>query len=148
MNLYIRRYALTNARNGVGRTFVLTHEDAPQRVVAYYTLAAGSVSFDVMPEELRAGLPRYPAPVVLIAKFAVELSLQGQGLGTQLLIDAFEQVDRTAETVGVCAIRVDAIDERARAFYVKHGFLPTTDDAMTLVIGMKAVRDALSLPFR
>jgi len=53
---------------------------------------------------------------------AVNSEHQGQGLGSILLLDAFNRIDSIADELGVWAIVVDPIDDAAQAFYHHFGF--------------------------
>ena len=75
------------------------------------------------PPELLKGLPKHPIPSLLLARLAVAQSERGQGLGKFLLLDAFDRCLRVAREVAFRAIEVEAIDDRAAAFYAKYGFL-------------------------
>lgn len=59
---------------------------------------------------------------------------QSKGIGGDLLSDAVLRVLGAARSVGVRAILVHAISERAKAFYEVHGFRPSPLDSMTLMI--------------
>lgn len=50
---------------------------------------------------------------------------QGSGLGSLLLIDALRRVEVLSEQVGIRAVEVNAIDDAARNFYLKFGFVPS-----------------------
>lgn len=79
MDEFLRRYAAKNAKLGLSKTWVLSESEASGKlaVAAYFTLAVQSVS----PDDLHASnLPRYPAPVTLIARLAVDSTYQGKGL--------------------------------------------------------------------
>lgn len=136
---YIRLYASQNDRSGVSRTFVAV-QPRLNRVLGYYALAAGAVAFESLTDEQRKRLPRYPVPVAHIGRLAVEASSQGRGLGAFLLVDAFARIERASASLGIHAIEVVAIDDRARSFYLKHGFTSLRDDARHLYISMKTVR--------
>jgi GNAT superfamily N-acetyltransferase len=71
---------------------------------------------------------------------AVDKSVQGQGLGAYLLVDALARVDRADRDLGIHAIEVVAIDDAAKGFYLKYGFTELTDDPHHLFISMKTVR--------
>lgn len=58
-----------------------------------------------------------PVPVVLVARLALDRSEHGTGLGGLLLIDALRRCVRGGREFGARAVVVDAIDERAVAFY-------------------------------
>jgi predicted N-acetyltransferase YhbS len=61
-------------------------------------------------------------PAYLLARLALDLSLQGQGLGGELLVDALGRIVAAADVAGGRLIVVDAIDEAAAAFYARHDF--------------------------
>jgi hypothetical protein len=69
---------------GASRTFVVCSE---QRVVGYYSLAAGAVLHSAGTSKVRRNMPD-PAPVVLLGRLAVGRAWQGKGLGAELLPDA------------------------------------------------------------
>jgi predicted N-acetyltransferase YhbS len=85
----------------------------------------------------------FPIPVCLIARLAVDQSWQGRGLGSGLLRDALRRTLSAAEQIGIRAILVGAIDDRAAAFYHRYGFGPATTDGLTLMVPLSAVRSQL-----
>ena len=95
------------------------------------------------PAELLKGLPKHPLPSLLLARLAVTQSERGQGLGKFLLFDAFKRCLRVAREVAFRAIEVEAIDDRAAAFYGKYGFLPFPSDPHHLTIAMETVEEVL-----
>jgi GNAT superfamily N-acetyltransferase len=93
-------------------------------VAGYYTLAATGVEAGALPPALARKLPRYPAlPATLLARLAVDQRHQGRRLGEHLLVHALRRVLTTSREVTSLAVIVDAIDERARAFYEHFEFL-------------------------
>jgi ribosomal protein S18 acetylase RimI-like enzyme len=91
------------------------------RIAGYYTLAAGGVPLNNMPEDIIKRLPRYPSvPVARLGRLAVDVDFQGQQLGGALLWDAVTRALRSE--IAVFAVVVDAKDDHAAAFYRHHGF--------------------------
>jgi len=70
----------------------------------------------------RADLTLMPADQFDALVTALDGSLHGQGLGTQLLLDAVERIVEAADRAGGRVIVVDAIDAEAHRFYGHHGF--------------------------
>lgn len=139
---WLPSYAGQSQRRDVARTFVAA--DSEERVVGYYTLVAGQVEHGAASPSVRAGVSRhFPMPICLIARLAVDESWQGRGLGRDLLRDALRRTLAAADQIGIRAVLVDAIDENAAAFYRRHGFEPTTTDALTLMVPLSAVRTEL-----
>lgn len=102
------------------------------------------VSCDDLPEVERRRLPRYPIPVVHLARLAVHREAQGHGLGRWLLVHALEQVLRVAEGIAVYAVEVVAMSGAARTFYERYGFRPLQDDPDPLYLSIAAIRRALA----
>ncbi len=59
--------------------------------------------------------PKYPLPVALIGRLAVDSRAKGRGFGRLLLSDAIARIEAVAESVGCFGVIVDAKDE-ARMF--------------------------------
>ena len=137
---YYRHYALKNDRLGIGKTFVAVDEGS--RVLGYVTLSSAQVEAEKLPEDLRAKLPRYPAPAFRIGKLAVAKASQGQGVGRWLLAHAFNKALDVARHLGLCAIIVDAIDANAARFYLKYGFVPFEAQALALFLPLETIRRA------
>lgn len=133
LDAWIRRKARANQASGASRTYALCREN---RVVGFYALAAGSVSHDLSPRNLRQNMPD-PVPVIVLGRLAVDISEQGNGLGRALLRDAVLRVAAAAREVGVAAMLVHALNDRAKAFYVAVGLDESPVDPMVLILRMK-----------
>ena len=120
---YIRHYASQDVRRNIARVFVATAENDPQQLSGFFTLSAGSVSCSSLPLSLARKLPRYPVPVALIGRLAVDKKLQGKGLGSILLADACQKVSQASAVLAVAGIIVDAKDDEASSFYEHFGFI-------------------------
>jgi GNAT superfamily N-acetyltransferase len=116
---WLQRTAPIAAGAGTAATWVLCRG---ARVIGYYALAMGSVEHRGAPSRLRRGQPD-PVPVLLLARLALHRDEQGSGLGADLLRDAMIRAIAGARQYGARALIVDAIDDRAAAFYQHHGFL-------------------------
>jgi GNAT superfamily N-acetyltransferase len=139
LNTWLTRHARQAAPAGSGRVFVI--EDADQaRVVGYYALAAGSVAHAHAIPRARKGMPGHPIPAALLARLAVDRSVQGRGLGAWLLRDAMLRTLTAAESIGIRLMLVHAIDDTARAFYARHGFAASPTDPLTLQFLVKDMR--------
>lgn len=124
LDRYIRNYATQDARRNVARVFIAAPESDSRRLAGFFTLSAGSVGCGDLPETLARKLPRYPVPVALIGRLAVDFAYQKQGLGSILLADACLKVVQAGAVLAVAGIVVDAKDDEAAAFYRHFGFVP------------------------
>jgi predicted N-acetyltransferase YhbS len=138
LNEFLKKYATQNIKKKYSLTFVATAPES-KVVVGYYSVSASSIEFANLPETIKKGLPKYPAPVMLIGQLAVDLTLQGQGLGNILLIHALSRAVRVSSEIAIFAVRVDAIDERSKAFYLKYGFIPLQDVPFSLFLPMQTI---------
>ena len=108
--------------------------------MAFYTISSSTIEFDSLPEEKKRKLPAYPIPAALIGRLAVDIVHQGEGLGTELLVNALLKIVRASIQIGIYAVRVDAIDEKAKRFYLKHEFIPLKDNPLSLFLPLKTVK--------
>ena len=142
LNLYLKRFALTNTAAGCARSFVVC-PTGTQRVIGYYSLAAGAVELAHVPERVAKGLPKHPVSVVLLARLAADRTFHGQGLGKELLRDALFRSLAAAERIGIRAVLVHAKDEAAARFYTHYGFSPSPTDSLHLLLLIKDIRQTL-----
>ena len=127
---WLRRRALQNEEGGASRTYVVC---AGRQVVGYYALASGAVAHTDAPGRVRRNMPN-PVPVMVIGRLAIDLRVQGRGIGSALLRDAVLRTVQAAEIAGIRAVLVHAISERAKRFYERSGFISSPVDPMTLMI--------------
>ena len=148
-NRHLRELAWQNMQLGYGVTYVAVEdvavEESSGEVAGFYSLAAGHVEFENLPEDFRGteGLPRYPAPTVLLGQLGVDCSAQGRGLGKALLAHAIEKAVQVSEVVGAVAIEVHAATEQAREFYRRYGFVQMQDSPDHLFLSMKVGRSLI-----
>ncbi len=93
------------------------------------------------PGRLRRNTPD-PIPVAVLARLAVRVGRQGQGLGRALFQDAVLRILGAAEVIGIRGILVHAVSEDARIFYLALGLEPSPLDRMTLMVTLDDLRDA------
>ena len=141
LDLFIRKWALVNQRADSSQTYVVHQGNV---VMGYYSLVFSSVKQEDAPFSIQTAMPaNYPIPVMLFARFAVERKLQGLGIGTSLLKDAFLRTAEASEIGGLAAILVDAIDDKMVAFYRDYGFCDCPGMERRLMISIKDVRSSL-----
>ncbi|AGA31210.1 GNAT family N-acetyltransferase [Singulisphaera acidiphila] len=139
---FIRRLVSQYEKRNLGRTYVAV-QPGEKRISGYYTLASSSIAFRNLPEAMARKIPKHPVPVILIARLAVDQHTQGQRLGETLLADALERCLGLADEIGIHAVEVDAIDQQARGFYEKYGFVPLPDRALHLFLPVATIRDSI-----
>lgn len=141
LNTWLQSWAVRAHNQDTGRTWVW--HDGDFRVVAYFTLAAHMLSR----AETRDGQGSVPGdlPATLLAKLALTQDLQGrpEKFGTHLLTDAVMRCVTSSETVASRHLVVDAIDENAEGFYVRHGFMKIPE-SRRLYVRVSDIREVLS----
>jgi GNAT superfamily N-acetyltransferase len=107
-------------------------------VVGYYALAPGAVSPETTTGAIRRNTPT-PVPVFVLGRLAVHEKWSGMGIGTGLLKDALLRCAQAAEIVGGRALLCHAVDEEAKSFYLKHGFIVSPVEPLTVMLGLKDI---------
>ena len=144
LNRWLRRLAGQYERRDLARTYVAV-EPEQRQVLGYYSLSNHQVSYEALPGVQAKGLPTIDVPVVLLGRLAVDKTVQRQGLGQHLLVDALRRADYVSQHTGVRAVEVHALDDQARNFYMKYGFVALQDDRHHLYLPIQVVRK-LDLP--
>jgi GNAT superfamily N-acetyltransferase len=140
LNHFLQRYALANQTNGSARSFVT---QVNGEVFGYYSLAAASVEHAQVPARVGKGLARHPVPMLLLARLAVDMRAQGQGVGRSLLQSALAKYLQACDIIGCRALMVHAKDEAAARFYQGYGFEPSPIDVAHLYLLTKDIRKTL-----
>ncbi|HSZ09971.1 MAG TPA: GNAT family N-acetyltransferase [Steroidobacteraceae bacterium] len=134
LNRFLNRRAWNNQQAHSAQTYVLVKDLA---VVGYYSLAASAVSHVEATERVKKGMARHPIPVILLARLALDISLQGKGIGPALLKDALLRVAQAADLIGARALLVHAKDDNAKGFYEHFDFEPSPSDPYHMLLIMK-----------
>lgn len=138
LNTYLKRYARQTQKREGARTYVAVEDN---RVVAFYTVVFGGIDWKDAPEDVRKGLGKYPIPIILIARLAVDKSWVGKGLGNSLLLDALKRAIAASEIAGLRAVVVDAKDDMAKRFYEKRGFRPWPVESNRLFVTLPELKN-------
>jgi len=105
-------YFARHDRANIGRVYVLRRGPSdPSKlpgVLGFYTLSMANAASSQVASALHERLPKYPMPVALIGRLAVDTRTQGMGLGEKLLMDALQRVVEAAGILGCTGIIVDA----------------------------------------
>ena len=144
LNAYLDRYARQNHESGGAKTFVAVSPAEPSRILGYYSISPGAIEFRHVPTELTKKLGRYEVPVFRLGRLAVSISVQGRGLGSELLLAAGARALAVAAEVGGVALAIDAKDARAATWYERFGAMKLLDDRLKLILPLSAIAKALT----
>ena len=136
MNDFFQRYARQSHESGAAKTFLAVDNTATKSILGFYTLAPGALAYADTPETVRRGLARHDVPWFRLARIAVDLRWQKQGLGGQLLAAAARRCLRAAAEVGGVILIIDAKNVRAARWYAGYGAIPLTQRPLTLVMSL------------
>jgi GNAT superfamily N-acetyltransferase len=117
---FIRYAGQNHFRHHIGTTYVAV--DSVGAIAGYVTVSASELTPDsIDAPSKRRRLPRYPLPVLRLARLAVDERAKGRGVGGLLLRAVFALARRMADDIGCVGVVVDAKPE-AIPFYEKLGF--------------------------
>ena len=143
MNQWLARHALDSHKADLARTWIAVEGNT---VAGYFSLTTGSVRPEDAPRRIVRGMPRYPVPIILLARLAVDRRYQGQRLGARLLSEALRRAVAASDAAAARIVVVDAIDDNAVAFYKRWGFIDTPDNPRRLYRKISDIRASLPDP--
>ncbi|GAB38498.1 MULTISPECIES: GNAT family N-acetyltransferase [Gordonia] len=143
LNDWLSEQAHRANNGGVARVYVWTPL-GESKVCAYFAICPTEVvrEDDGVSGGLAGGYSRVPG--FLIARLALDSSIQGNGYGEQLLLDALGRAVGAAEMGGGRLIVVDAINEEAQRFYERFDFTPVAKRERRLVMKVSTASKALA----
>ncbi|EIC85650.1 GNAT family N-acetyltransferase [Serratia sp. M24T3] len=136
LNEWLNKRAKSNQISGASRTYVVCDNG---KVVAFYSLASGGVTSLSCSGNIKRNMPN-PIPVVFLARLAVANSHKRRGIGRALVRDAVIRVVAAAETIGIRAFVIHAIDSHAKEFYQSLGFESSPLDPLMLMATLTSLR--------
>jgi len=121
LDRFFARYAGQNQfRHHLGVTYVAVEGSG---IRGYATVAPGNVEGEHLPAVIRRRVPRYPIPVLRLARLAVAESARSAGLGSALLRHVFIMALKMSGDFGCAGVVVD-VKPAALEFYKRFGFSP------------------------
>lgn len=121
-------------KRGFATAIVARTETALDKIIGYYTLPAASVLLDNVPEKIARKMPRYPnIPAVRLGRLTVASSMQGQHVGSLMVLDALRRscANELAWTLFL---------EHVSAFYEKFLFQRFSDNTLHLWMHRKQAK--------
>jgi GNAT superfamily N-acetyltransferase len=143
LNEFLRRYARQSHDLGAAKTFLAIHDADNKKILGFYTLSPASVQYARVPETLKRGLARHEVPGFRLARLAVDRTMQGRGVGGQLLLSAGKRCLLAAREVGGVVLVIDAKNESVAKWYASYGAVPLLDTPLTLLLTLATVEAAL-----
>ena len=143
LNEFLRRYARKSHELGGAKTFLAIKDEHQETVLGFYSLCPASVAYAGTPEILKRGLARYDVPAFRLARLAVDRTVQGQGLGGQLLLAAGRRCLLVSAEVGGVALLIDAKSEKVARWYASYGAIPLLDAPLSLLLPLATIEAAL-----
>ena len=121
LDRFFVRYAGQNQfRHHIGTTYLAVDEN--KFIAGFATVAASEIAPALISEKAAKNLPKYPLPVLRLARLAVDERANGRGVGSELLRAVFALAHQMAGEFGCVGVVVDAKPDSV-AFYKKLGLV-------------------------
>jgi len=117
-------------------------------IVGYMTVAPAEINIEDLPQRAKRRLPRYPLPVLRLARLAVDERARGRGVERALLRATLRFATRMQVELGCVAVVVDAKPDAVN-LYERLGFerfepvegaLQSRPAPVSLVLPVSAIR--------
>lgn len=118
---WLHRFAGQSRRRDTAATWVICNTD--DEIMAFAAVAMTGINRTGAPTELSRNAPN-PVPALLIARLAVDNRVAGLGVGTSLVAHVLTTAVELNVRAACRAVVVNALDDRARAWWERLGFTP------------------------
>ena len=142
LNNFIAKIARQHIQKGISRTFVLIETEHPKTILGFFTLSLCEIQAENFPSKWAK---KYPSkvPGVKLARLAVALEWQGQGVGQILMVEAMERSLLIADNAGVIGLFVDAKNDRVKTYYERYGFISFEKTPLTMFLPLSTIKEIL-----
>ena len=137
LNRYLSRFAVTNHRTRAALTYLALARERDDELLGYYTVCPTQIEYRDLPAEFTERLGKYPVGGYRLARLAVDLKRQGEGLGAQLLFAAGIRCWRASTEAGGTVLLIDAKNQDIANWYMRFGAAKLLDDPHRLVISLR-----------
>jgi GNAT superfamily N-acetyltransferase len=125
LNTFLTEHLKRQHRGKFLRGYVLTTREPKPRILGYYTLSGSCFEKAYLPSKTQQKrIPYKNVPSVTLGRLAIDKRIQGQGYGELLVIHAMKTVYLASFAVGIHGLFVEALNHKAKDFYLKMGFIP------------------------
>ena len=143
---YFKEIVTQDIKGNFSRCYVGVNDSEKPILIGYYTLSSYSLSKSDIPEG--SGIKRRSylhSPVTLMGRLAVDDRHQRKRYGEALLMDALKRSYDNGKIIGSIAVVLDYIDENARTFYSRYGFIeiPNANNKQ-MFLPMKTIESLVS----
>ncbi len=142
LNVFLHRHARQSHLKGGSKTYLAVNTKN-KKILGYYSLSPASIAYKSTPKVIKCGLARHDIPVFRLARLAIDVSVQGQGLGGQLLLSAGRRSLLVALQAGGVALLIDAKNDRVAEWYASYGAIPMPEEKLTLLLPFNTIHAAL-----
>ncbi|EFH4543430.1 GNAT family N-acetyltransferase [Escherichia coli] len=124
LNAFLTNHLKRQHEGKILRAYVLCTKEEIPKVLGYYTLSGSCFEKETLPSKSQQKkVPYRNVPSITLGRLALDKSLQGQGLGSMLVTHAMRVVYNASLAVGIHGLFVEALNDKARAFYKSLGFI-------------------------
>ncbi len=146
LNNFLKLTAKKQHRDDITRVYVMLRSGQTQ-ILGYNSINMGTIDAEKM-SNLPRGAPAHgQLPCIFLSMVAIDVSVQGKGLGGILLNHVFEKAKVVANQVGCYAIVLDVMSDggtekfkRRKAWYNSFGFHSFPSNPSRMFITLKEVR--------
>lgn len=143
LNQFLHRHARQSHEKGGAKTYLAVSQ-SNEKILGYYSLSPASIVYERAPEVIKRGLAQHDVPLFRLGRLAVDISVQNQGLGGQLLLAAGRRCLLVAAQAGGVALLIDAKNERVAKWYASYGAVSLLDAHLSLLLPFKTIHAALT----
>jgi GNAT superfamily N-acetyltransferase len=140
---YLRNNAWKDHKAYKVRIFVATRPDSMD-VIGYYSLTLTALVPSEVSTEAEGKFNVNAVPAIYLPKLGVHADLQGKGIGSLLMQDAFERALLISEHAGAYAITLDPLDDEVAKFYRGLSFEPFEQGDLKMFLPLKVLRAAVN----
>ncbi|WP_372614833.1 GNAT family N-acetyltransferase [Halomonas sp.] len=150
---YLQETASRLMKGGTARVFVMVDpQQRREEILGFYSINAHSVQGGDLPKRFqRIALADGSLPAAFIGMIGVAETVQGQGIGSRLLVDALGGAYQASQRVGTAMVLLDILDcgnpksvARRQRLYAGFGFQPLPSQPLRMFLPMGTIAKLLT----
>ena len=143
LNSYLYNIAMQHMAKDISKTFVLCDSIASSKIIGYITFTSCEIEPKKdIPEYIvkKFHYPTHKIPATRLSRLAVQKEYQSMGYGKKLLMYSLQKTYIVSTHIPTSGIIVDAINNDAKNFYSRFGFIELTNKPLTMFLHISTIK--------
>lgn len=116
--------------------------DSDNKVLGFYSLSLKTLAAKAIGGRIGSAYGKWPIPTVYLSMIGTHVDCQGKGLGSDLMLHAFDRTLEIADLAGTACLTLDSVDQDKAEWYEGLSFKRVEPGGLLMYIPLGTLKEA------